>query len=695
MQAGSKMTALTDAAQKGDTTVVRAFIAAGADLNSKDAEATPLHHAARRGHTDIAKLLIDAGADVNAHGSTGSLGLDSTGGYLRASYLKDTPLHSAARGGHLDIAKALTAAGADPNAQNYYKRTPLHYAAARSDVGVGKILVYSGAHINSKDINQNNPMDLAYKDVCDKYFSEYDRDLNNDKTVSSSDSIDKFKTFRTEVAKAFLEASDRAKVSNKESKIPTDPATKKNPTEAVKVSVDTVGDLNTTDADGRTALHVAAKRGQTEIVKALIEAGANVDAKDAEGDTALHIVAKKGQADVARALIEAGANPNAKDDDRNTPLHIAVKKGQIDITRALLKAGANLGAKDDNDDTPLHAAAKRGQAEVLKILIEAGANLNAKDDNDNTPLHIAIKRDQNDVVKILIEAGANLNAKDDNGNTPLHIAIKKGQNDVVKALIEADASIDTTNKNGLTPLDIAETMENLNLIQILGAQLSTEIKYIADSSRTHSDSTIIFTALFTALGYLAKVDGKICSQEIEFVTSLMDEMKLAPERRRQAENLFRLGKQKLDVDLDNLMTDLQNSCNANPELLNVFVMSLVQFAYSDKDFSRQEKLSIGRIAAQLNLSQADIDSIEAAVRTQFRPMNASLDLQEAYKIIGISPATTASNDEIKKVYRNLMKLYHPDTFKSKNLSEDMLRLFEKRTQVFTIAYEKIRKVRSF
>ncbi|MXY63593.1 MAG: ankyrin repeat domain-containing protein [Synechococcus sp. SB0665_bin_28] len=88
LQAGSKMTALTDAARKGDTVVIRAFIAAGANVNFTEDGANPLHHAARRDHTDIVKLLIAAGTDVNAHGNTR---------FADAS-LKDSPLYSAARG---------------------------------------------------------------------------------------------------------------------------------------------------------------------------------------------------------------------------------------------------------------------------------------------------------------------------------------------------------------------------------------------------------------------------------------------------------------------------------------------------------------------------------------------------------------------------------------------------------------------
>ena len=396
-------------------------------------------------------------------------------------------------------------------------------------------------------------MDFTNYNVHCNYIGSYD---NIDSACRyDNKAADKF---QMEIAKAYLEARDHAKLSNKDIKIPADTGVKKDPTEAVKVSVDTGDDINATDADGSTALHVAAKKSQTEAVKALIEAGANFDAKDTEGDTPLHIVVKKGQTDVAQALIKAGASLNAKDDDRNTPLHITVKKGQTKIARALVEAGANLSAKDDNDDTPLHVAAKRGQAEALKVLIEAGANLNAKDDN---------------------------------GNTPLHIAVKRGKTDVVKALVEAGASVDIMDKNGLTPLNIAQTMENLNLIQILRAKPLAETKYITNSSKTYSDSTAIFTVLFTALGYLAKVDGMVSREEIEFVTSLMDEMKLAPERRRSAEDLFHLGMQKSDVDLGNFMIDLRNHYKSNSEVLNVFVMSLIQLAYSNKNYSDQEKIS--------------------------------------------------------------------------------------------------------
>lgn len=64
---GLGSTPLHLAATNPDVTAVKALLAAGANVNAKDAEDnTPLHMAAYTNRIENAKVLLEAGADVNA-----------------------------------------------------------------------------------------------------------------------------------------------------------------------------------------------------------------------------------------------------------------------------------------------------------------------------------------------------------------------------------------------------------------------------------------------------------------------------------------------------------------------------------------------------------------------------------------------------------------------------------------------------
>ena len=65
------------AARKGNIDVVKQHLAAGTDVDAKDAAPwTPLHWAAREGHKEIVELLIAKGTDVNAKKKDGDTPLD-------------------------------------------------------------------------------------------------------------------------------------------------------------------------------------------------------------------------------------------------------------------------------------------------------------------------------------------------------------------------------------------------------------------------------------------------------------------------------------------------------------------------------------------------------------------------------------------------------------------------------------------
>ncbi len=106
---------LHEAAKKGDIKALKALLAAGAKVNTRNwLGYTPLHRAADQGHTELLKLLLKAGAKVNAKDKHG-----------------DTPLHRAAHGGCTEVAKMLLKAGAEANVKSNGGMTPLDRAMSK------------------------------------------------------------------------------------------------------------------------------------------------------------------------------------------------------------------------------------------------------------------------------------------------------------------------------------------------------------------------------------------------------------------------------------------------------------------------------------------------------------------------------------------------------------------------------------
>ncbi len=130
----SDMSALMQAAEKGDTETVNDLLAKGADVNAKDSTGrTTLIYAAFKGHTEIVQALLAKGAEVNAK--------DSAGG---------TALIIAAVMGHADTVQVLLEKGADVNAKSNNGGTALMGTAAMGYADTVQVLLAKGAEVNAK-----------------------------------------------------------------------------------------------------------------------------------------------------------------------------------------------------------------------------------------------------------------------------------------------------------------------------------------------------------------------------------------------------------------------------------------------------------------------------------------------------------------------------------------------------------------
>jgi ankyrin repeat protein len=231
-------------------------------------------------------------------------------------------------------------------------------------------------------------------------------------------------------------------------------------------------DVNSSQADGATAIAWAAHWDDLEIAGLLIAAGADVNAADDHGVTPLALACVNGSVSMAAKLLSAGADPNRARstgetplmtasytghaelvgilishhadvnadgiESKQTPLMWAVSEKHPDVVRRLVAAGADVKAHSAGGFSPLLFAARQGDTESAKILLDAGADVDERGRDRNTALTVAAASGREDVALLLLDRGADANASD-GGYTAMHAAVPKDMRRLVKALLEHGA----------------------------------------------------------------------------------------------------------------------------------------------------------------------------------------------------------------------------------------------------------------
>lgn len=200
-----------------------------------------------------------------------------------------------------------------------------------------------------------------------------------------------------------------------------------------------------------------------------------------------------------------------------------------------------------------------------------------------------------------------------------------------------------------------------------------------------------FTAIFAVMGYVAKADGKVSRNEIGMAEKLMEQMRLSPEQRKAAIELFNQGKQPA-FDINSVLGQFRHECHRQRNLMQMFLEILIATAMADGDLHTAEHEALKRITLQLGFGAHHLEQLIGMIGARHPAQPAAKrSLDEAYQILGIT--ARASDDELRKAYRRLMSQHHPDKLVSKGLPEEMIRLATEKTAEIKSAYEQIRESR--
>lgn len=355
----------------------------------------------------------------------------------------DPPLSLAVRLGWQRLVQALAQTGVDLDARDARGMTALHLAAALGRADALRTLVAHGACPQVRAADGQTPLGVAL-------------------AAGRRDLADWLDWRGWPLPRRPLQPGD----------LPA--AAMSGDVDAVRRLLDLGFAVETTDAQGCTALLRAAGGGHRAAVDLLIERGADPKATAQTGATPLSAAVSMRQMDIIDRLLEAGAPLEQRLPGDVTVLMLAAALGLPDVCARLLTAGADIHATDAQGLAALHCAALYGfgcrdRARLLALLdtlLLAGAEPDAAGAGAVTPVLLLLGAraepgsscDEGVVLAALeqlIDEGVGLDAQDPRGFGPLHLACLHGLLQVARRLLRAGADPDLRDALNRSPREIA------------------------------------------------------------------------------------------------------------------------------------------------------------------------------------------------------------------------------------------------
>lgn len=202
-------------------------------------------------------------------------------------------------------------------------------------------------------------------------------------------------------------------------------------------------------------------------------------------------------------------------------------------------------------------------------------------------------------------------------------------------------------------------------------------------------NSFLFSMLVLS-SYIIKADGKIMHSEMNCVRNFLRN-NFGEQAVRQGEDiLLKLFEMQKQQGATTFKETIRKSCVEISFHMNIgqrlqLLNYLIIIAKVDGTVSPEEVYALKEVATYLGLSAQDVDSMLNMEASS----NQQIGLDEAYKILGISP--NATNDEVKAAYRKMALKHHPDRVSS--LGDDIREAAEKKFQEINNAKERIYKAR--
>ena len=500
------------------TKVVDLLLAAGADVNGKDAEGVnALFWAARMGATDLCLKLIKAGADttlqvnddfdendrgepkeVSATDAALTVGQLDT---VRALVAAGVPSVTLAREAGEDVAefllsdnenkKKMIANGFDVN-RNVKDMPLLMLATALKLNDTVQIMLEAGADANAVNKGGLNALFVAVRlddapmaDMllskgakADASISVSSRDVELAQLISSIDMLEVFEKYGFDLSKNIDSESIAALFMNALTmkRFATNVSGKEKAQKLIDrliaAGYDTTKPIETPFVSQASGLSLIVLSCDLDLLKQVLAAGADLKAVDAEKSLVSTLLESAGHGEeeqpemlaMLKYLVEAGVNLNVASpyDSTESIVEYLIDNGCMQSLQILLDAGLDLNAENVQASKLMRNAIENGDAETCRLLATHGVKLKGN--------ALAVAAILGDVEKCreLLADGAKINVSF-RRHTPLVYAAYMGNPEVCKLLIEAGADVNAKDNSEWTPVDAAVDRCDIEMLKLLVA----------------------------------------------------------------------------------------------------------------------------------------------------------------------------------------------------------------------------------
>jgi len=220
---------------------------------------------------------------------------------------------------------------------------------------------------------------------------------------------------------------------------------------------------------------------------------------------------------------------------------------------------------------------------------------------------------------------------------------------------------------------------------------------------------IFFKTVFSLMGKLAKVDGRISEQEIAHVEKFMAQLGMTDDHRQQAIDYFKEGSAQ-DYRIDPILQEFNTVAAHSINLKQLVMVYLVGVAMADGSIHPNESSLLREIAQNLGYSVQAFEQLLAMLQGQDQFYGGSYQhrqqqsegyargsrssqssLHAAYQALGVKESD--SDAVIKKAYRRLVRQFHPDKLMGQGVPEDMIKVATERSKEIQVAYDLVKKSR--